>query len=73
MTLRFILGPAGSGKTHTCIVEMADLIAAEPLGHPLLLLVPQQSTFIYEKRLAAPLRINSAGRRWQRSCGCAPS
>ena len=53
MTLRFILGPAGSGKTHTCIREMAGLIAAEPLGHPLLLLTPQQSTFIYEKRLAA--------------------
>ena len=53
MTLRFILGPAGSGKTHTCIEQMAGLISADPLGDPLLLLTPQQSTFIYEKRLAA--------------------
>ena len=53
MTLRFILGPAGSGKTYTCISQMAQLIAADPLGYPLLLLTPQQSTFIYEKSLAA--------------------
>ena len=53
MTLRFIMGPAGSGKTYTCISQMAQLIAADPLGYPLLLLTPQQSTFIYEKSLAA--------------------
>ena len=53
MTLRFILGPAGSGKTYTCISQMAQLIAADPLGYPLLLLTPQQSTFIYEKSLAS--------------------
>ena len=53
MTLRFILGPAGAGKTYTCISQMAQLIAADPLGYPLLLLTPQQSTFIYEKSLAA--------------------
>lgn len=52
MPLRFILGPAGSGKTHSCVSQMAELIASQPLGYPLLLLVPQQSTFIYEKRLA---------------------
>ena len=53
MTLRFILGPAGAGKTHACISQMAELITADPLGFPLLLLTPQQSIFIYEKRLAA--------------------
>ena len=33
MTLRFILGPAGSGKTYTCISQMAQLIAAKPVIH----------------------------------------
>lgn len=53
MSLRFILGPAGSGKTHHCITELAARIAADPLGPPLLLLVPEQATFLYERALAA--------------------
>lgn len=52
MSLRFILGPAGSGKTYHIMQELAAQIDAEPLGSPLLLIVPQQATFINESQLA---------------------
>jgi ATP-dependent helicase/nuclease subunit B len=53
MSLRFILGPAGSGKTDHCIRSLAARIGADRLGTPLLLLVPEQATFLYERALAA--------------------
>ncbi|MBQ6807618.1 MAG: PD-(D/E)XK nuclease family protein [Firmicutes bacterium] len=53
MSLRFILGPAGSGKTHFCIHRLAAEIEREPLASPLLFLLPEQATFIHERQLAA--------------------
>ena len=51
MSVRFVLGPAGAGKTHLCVRELAAACDAEPLGPPLLFLLPQQATFIHEQRL----------------------
>ena len=52
MALHFILGPAGAGKTHFCIHRLAAEIEREPLGPPLLFLLPEQATFIHERLLA---------------------
>ncbi|MDQ7793105.1 MAG: PD-(D/E)XK nuclease family protein [bacterium] len=52
-SLRFILGRAGSGKTHTCREEIVRQLRQAPDGPPLLLLVPEQATFQAEGELAA--------------------
>ncbi|MCL1791903.1 MAG: exodeoxyribonuclease V subunit gamma [Peptococcaceae bacterium] len=57
MSLKLVLGRAGSGKTVHCLEEMTELVRQEPRGVPLILLVPEQSTLLMEKTLAH----NSAG------------
>lgn len=49
MKLRLIEGGAGSGKSRLCLHEIAQRQQAEPLGSPLLLLVPEQATFASER------------------------
>ncbi len=53
MTVRFVLGRAGSGKTRWCLSAIAREAADEPLGPPLVMLVPEQATFQTEKALLA--------------------
>ncbi len=53
MTLRFIIGRAGTGKTSTCLNEMREELLTRPSGPPLILLVPEQATFQTEYALAA--------------------
>lgn len=48
--LRFILGRAGSGKTHACLSECLRA-AADPAGGPLVLLGPEQATYQLERAL----------------------
>jgi ATP-dependent helicase/nuclease subunit B len=50
---RFLLGPAGSGKTFRCLAEIRDALAALPEGPPLVLLAPKQATFQLERQLLA--------------------
>ncbi|HZK25086.1 MAG TPA: helicase-exonuclease AddAB subunit AddB [Oscillospiraceae bacterium] len=52
MSIRFILGRAGSGKTFTCLQAIAEASKTEPLGAPLILLVPEQASLEMEKELA---------------------
>lgn len=52
MAVRFILGRAGSGKTQACLRQMANENKKQPLGAPLILLVPEQASFEMEKKLA---------------------
>jgi ATP-dependent helicase/nuclease subunit B len=49
--IRFLLGPAGSGKTHRCLAEVRDALHRDPDGSPILLLAPKQSTFQLERQL----------------------
>jgi ATP-dependent helicase/nuclease subunit B len=49
--IRFLLGPAGSGKTFRCLTEIREALRAEPDGPPLLLLAPKQATFQLERQL----------------------
>ncbi len=47
----FLLGRAGSGKTHRCLTEIAGLLRGAPDGPPLLFIAPRQSTFLLERQL----------------------
>lgn len=52
MSLRFLLGAAGSGKTRACLDEICHELAGDPLGgRPLYFLVPEQATFQMERAL----------------------
>ena len=49
---RFLLGPAGSGKTFRCLTEIRAALARQsPDGPPLILLAPKQATFQLERQL----------------------
>lgn len=49
MSLRFIVGRAGTGKTHLCLDELLENMHRDPLGKPLFLIVPEQATFQMEQ------------------------
>jgi ATP-dependent helicase/nuclease subunit B len=51
--IRFLLGPAGSGKTFRCLAEIREALRASAEGPPLLLLAPKQATFQLERQLLA--------------------
>jgi ATP-dependent helicase/nuclease subunit B len=51
--IRFLLGPAGSGKTFRCLAEIRDALRVAPEGLPLILLAPKQATFQLERQLLA--------------------
>ncbi len=53
MSLRLILGRAGSGKSTHIYQEISQQVAADPTGPPLWLLVPEQATSQAERNLAA--------------------
>ncbi|MGI6358660.1 MAG: helicase-exonuclease AddAB subunit AddB [Bacillota bacterium] len=53
MSLRLILGRAGSGKSTHIYREISQLVDADPHGEPLWLLVPEQSTSQAERNLSA--------------------
>ena len=49
--VRFLLGPAGSGKTFLCLKEIRDALRENAGGPPLILLAPKQATFQLERQL----------------------
>ena len=51
MKCRFLIGPAGSGKTHRCLEEVANHLRESPEGLPLLYLAPKQATYQVERQL----------------------
>src|SRR5437764_128902 len=53
MQARFILGPAGSGKTFRCLAEVRAVLGRDPEGPPLIFLAPKQATFQLERQLLA--------------------
>lgn len=60
MALRFIIGRAGCGKTHTCLEEIRQKLREHPDGNPLLFVVPEQATFQNEVALANTPGLNGA-------------
>jgi ATP-dependent helicase/nuclease subunit B len=55
---RFLLGPAGSGKTFRCLKEIRAALRENPAGPPLILLAPKQATFQLERQLLAGAEIS---------------
>ncbi len=53
MRIRFLLGPAGSGKTFRCLEEIRASLELAPDGPALLLVAPKQATFQLERQLLA--------------------
>lgn len=53
MRTRFLLGPAGSGKTFLCLAEIRAALQKSPEGEPLILIAPKQATFQLERQLLA--------------------
>src|SRR5215218_5551532 len=51
MSVRFVIGRAGSGKTEHVFRSMVDAMRADPLGPPIFLIVPKQATFSAEREL----------------------
>jgi ATP-dependent helicase/nuclease subunit B len=49
--VRFLLGPAGTGKTFRCLEEIRAELKRDPAGPPLLFLAPKQATFQIERQL----------------------
>lgn len=52
MSLRLILGRAGAGKSTLCLEEICKEIQENPMGLPIILLVPEQATHQIEMSLA---------------------
>ncbi len=53
MQTRFLLGPAGAGKTFLCLEEIRRALEADPGGPPLIMIAPKQATFQLERQLLA--------------------
>jgi len=51
LSLRLVLGRAGSGKTRLCLEEIRAALAAGPAGPALILLTPEQATLQMEQEL----------------------
>lgn len=51
MSLRFVIGRSGTGKTTLLLNEIKDKLIEEPNGSPVLYIVPEQMTFLSEYRL----------------------
>ena len=57
MQARFLLGPAGSGKTFRCLAEIRAELQASADGPPLVLLAPKQATYQLERQLMADVSL----------------
>jgi ATP-dependent helicase/nuclease subunit B len=56
--VKFLLGPAGSGKTFRCLSEIRDALRAHAEGAPLLFLAPKQSTYQLERALLTDAQLS---------------
>ncbi|MED1470251.1 helicase-exonuclease AddAB subunit AddB [Bacillus salipaludis] len=52
MSVRMIIGRSGSGKTSLCLNEIRDRLMENPMGKPIIYIVPEQMTFLSEYHLA---------------------
>src|SRR5687767_7242017 len=52
MSVRFIIGRSGSGKSRYCHEAITGALRERPLGDPILFLLPRQATFTAQRLLA---------------------
>lgn len=62
MSVQFILGRAGTGKTEHILTELVRESQQRPLGPPLYWLVPNQATFISQRRLMLNTNVSATAR-----------
>src|SRR2546423_1450088 len=58
MPIRFIIGRAGTGKTHRCFSAIVDAVLRDPLGAPIYWIVPKQATFQAERELTCGSKLD---------------
>jgi len=51
MTIQFLIGRSGTGKTSYCIEQIQQSLKEDPNGTPIIYLVPDQMTFLSEYKL----------------------
>ena len=51
MSIRFLLGKSGTGKTSFILDEIREKLSENPEGNPIIYLVPDQMTFLSEYKL----------------------
>src|SRR5215210_2407082 len=51
MSVRFVIGRAGTGKSRRCFDEIVRLLSDAPLGPAIYWLLPKQATFTAERLL----------------------
>ena len=62
MAVRFIIGRAGTGKTHRCLNAIRDCLRQDPInGPPLILLVPEQASLQMERSILQPAATSVPG------------
>lgn len=57
MSLQFIIGRSGSGKSNLILDQVRTRLRQDPLGSPIIMLVPEQATFMIERALVQTLDI----------------
>ncbi|WP_414052862.1 helicase-exonuclease AddAB subunit AddB [Macrococcus animalis] len=62
MTVSFLLGRRGTGKTHYIIESIKDKLKSAPLGEPIIMIAPRQSTFSIEQALSHDISIKGSMR-----------
>ncbi|GGA20412.1 helicase-exonuclease AddAB subunit AddB [Paenibacillus physcomitrellae] len=53
MSLQLIIGRAGSGKSRYMLEQIRERLQEEPMGPPIIILVPEQATFQLERAIAS--------------------
>ncbi|OAB43110.1 helicase-exonuclease AddAB subunit AddB [Paenibacillus antarcticus] len=62
MSVHFLLGRSGSGKTTSIMQDISTRLSREPQGKPMILLVPEQGSFQAEHELVTSGPINGIAR-----------
>ncbi|WP_414044653.1 helicase-exonuclease AddAB subunit AddB [Macrococcus equi] len=62
MTVSFLLGRRGTGKTHFIVESIKTELMKQPLGDPIIMIAPRQSTFSIEQALSKDSRIKGSMR-----------
>ncbi|OAB30073.1 helicase-exonuclease AddAB subunit AddB [Paenibacillus macquariensis subsp. defensor] len=62
MSVHFLLGRSGSGKTTNIMQDISTRLSREPQGKPMILLVPEQGSFQAEHELVTSGSINGIAR-----------
>ncbi|MDJ1155739.1 helicase-exonuclease AddAB subunit AddB [Macrococcus caseolyticus] len=62
MTVQLLLGRRGTGKTHEIIERIKAQLKGQPLGDPIIMIAPRQSTFQIEQALSHDAMIKGSMR-----------